>query len=127
MKRYVYAALLAFSVMSGSALADEATFKGRANTVGTNCRGNSWFEVEAKIVGDKVEGTLLGSAFRNPVKFSGVATASTFTAAYIFAQFNNLRVDITGARVDDQTWTVSTRWAGGGPSNCETSGPHMKV
>ena len=98
--------------------------KGKADTVGNNCRNNKWFEVEAKISGDTVEGTLLGSAFqRGPTSFSGKASEGKFAATITYANANNLKVEIIGTKSSEDSWELSTIWNGGGISNCESKGP----
>ena len=122
------AVLASLAIPVAASAADDGPYKGRMNTVGAGCQGNTYFDVEAKLVGDKVEGTLEGSAFkRGPVKFTGTATDTSFTATYTFTNLNNLKVEITGKRVDADTLTIATKWAGGGPRNCETSGPAKKA
>ena len=117
--------LLSFAA-AGSAIADDGTYKGRLPAVGANCRGNTHYDIEATVAGATVEGTLNGSAFRNPAKFSGASVGTTFNATIVFAAANNLRVDIVGTRADADTYTVTAKFAGGGPNNCEGTGPTKK-
>src|SRR4051794_12286828 len=127
-KTLAYAtATLAMLASGGAALADDGPYKGRMSTVGAKCQNNTYFDIEATIVGNKVEGTLLGSAFRGPRQFSGDATDAGFTAVLVFAALGNLRVDIAGTRSAPDTFTVTTKWNGGGANNCETSGTAKKA
>jgi hypothetical protein len=121
-------ALAAVFLVPASLLADEVGLKARTTATGATCRGNSYFDIVANVTGDKVEGTFEGSAFqRGPLNFSGQATATSFTANYVFAALNNLRVDISGTKIDADTWNFATKWNGGGPSNCESVGQAKKA
>jgi hypothetical protein len=120
-------AVLAVFAAPTIALADDGPFKGRTKAAGANCQKNSYFDIEATIVGDKVRGTIQGDQFRGPVKFSGDATETTFTANHTFVNLNNLKVVISGKRVDAETFTLTTVWNGGGPSNCQSEGPGKKA
>jgi hypothetical protein len=125
--KYAAFALLSALALPLAAAADAGPFKGRTDAVGANCRGNTYFDIEVAIVGDKAEGTFQGSAFRNPVKFSGSASATEFKASHSFANLNNLTVVIGGTRIDDGSWNLTTVWAGGGASNCESKGVGKKA
>ncbi len=118
--------LLALLVTVGPSLAEDGTYKGRVDATGATCRGNTHFDVEATVTGDKLEGTLQGSAFRGPVKFSGSATPTSFNASLVFQNLNNLRSDIAATRVDAENYTVTVKFNGGGPNNCEGTGPVKK-
>jgi hypothetical protein len=119
------AGLLA-ALCASAALAEDGTYKGRLPAVGANCRGGTHFDVEAMLVGDKLEGTLMGSNFRGPAKFAGSATPTSFNATLVFQNLNNLRSDIAGTRTDAETYAVTVKFNGGGPSNCEATGPVKK-
>ena len=82
-------------------------------------------ETQATVAGATVEGTLNGNAFRNPAKFSGAAVGTAFNATIVF-QAVNLRADIVGTRSDGESYAVTVKFAGGGPNNCEGSGPVKK-
>ena len=119
------AALLA-ALCSSAALAEDGTYKGRLPATGANCRGSTHFDIEATIAGGKLEGTMMGSSFRNPAKFEGTAAAAVFNATLTFANLNNLRSDIAGMRSDADNYTVTIKFNGGGPNNCEATGPVKK-
>lgn len=118
--------LILSAVIAGPALADDGTYKGRLPAVGANCRGNTHYDLEATVAGTTVEGTLNGSAFRQPAKFSGASVGTAFNATITFAALNNLKVDIAGTRTDADSYAVTVKFAGGGPNNCEGSGPVKK-
>ena len=122
----VAAGMLMSLALPGLASAEDGTYKGRLPAVGAKCRGSTHFDVEATIAGAKVEGTMFGSAFRNPAKFSGDATASGFSAVLIFAALNNLRSDIAASRTDADNYAVTIKFNGGGANNCEATGPVKK-
>ncbi len=107
---------------SSVALAEDGTYKGRLPATGANCRGSTHFDIEATIAGAKLEGTMMGSSFRNPAKFEGTAAATAFNATLTFANLNNLRSDIAGMRNDAENYAVTIKFNGGGPSNCEATG-----
>jgi len=111
---------------STAALADDGTYKGRLPATGANCRGSTHFDIEATVAGTKVEGTMMGSSFRNPAKFEGGATPTSFNASIVFQNLNNLRSDIAGARNDAENYMVTIKFNGGGPNNCEATGPVKK-
>lgn len=117
---------LVIAFCSSAALAEDGTYKGRLPATGANCRGSTHFDIEATLAGNKLEGTMMGSAFRNPAKFEGTAAATSFNATLTFAALNNLRSDIAGMRTDAENYTVTIKFNGGGPSNCEASGPVKK-
>ena len=125
MKRSTKVALagLLAAFCASAALAEDGTYKGRLPATGANCRGSTHFDIEATIAGAKLEGTMMGSSFRNPAKFEGTAAATAFNATLTFANLNNLRSDIAGLRNDADTYTVTIKFNGGGPNNCEASGP----
>jgi hypothetical protein len=129
MKGRIFAlVLLASFAAPNQSSADEGPFTSRTNAVGANCRGNNYFDITATIVDAKVEGTFQGNAFqRGPISFTGVATATSFTASHVFPALGNLRVEISGAKIDADTWTFATKWNGGGASNCESSGQAKKA
>lgn len=129
MKTIVHAVSLGLLVLLGApiaSLAEDGSYKGRLPATGANCRGGTHFDIEATLDGQKLEGTMNGSNFRNPAKFSGAATPTSFTATLVFQNLNNLRSDIVGTRTDAETYAVTVKFNGGGPSNCEASGPIKK-
>ncbi len=128
MSQKIYAlAVLAALAAPTIALADDGPFKGRTKAVGANCQKNTYFDIDASIIGNKVEGTFQGDTFRGPVKFSGEATETTFTANHTFVNLNNLKVVISGKRVDAETFAFTTVWNGGGPNNCQSEGVGKKA
>ena len=125
MKKTALLAAATLLTLSAEAFADDI-FKGRLPAVGANCRGNTHYDIEATVAGDKVEGTLNGSAFRNPAKFSGSVTDKGFTANIVFQSVANLRADIAAERAGNGNYAATVKFNGGGPSNCEGSSPLMR-
>ncbi len=126
-KKLFALSVLALLTTTGVASADDGPLKGRTKAVGANCQKNTYFDIDASIIGNKVEGTFQGDTFRGPVKFSGEATETTFTANHTFVNLNNLKVVISGKRVDAETFAFTTVWNGGGPNNCQSEGVGKKA
>jgi hypothetical protein len=122
----VSVALLLLFGSAVASLADDGSYKGRLAATGANCRGSSYFDIEATVAGDKLEGTMNSSTFRNPAKFTGAAAGTTISATLVFQTLNNLRSDIAGTRTDADNYAVTIKFNGGGPNNCEASGSIKK-